>query len=102
MLFVYSPEGADPKKWPFDPSKLMSPEAETIERHTGMTFAEWGASVPKGSMLALHGLLYVLLKRSDPTLKWDSVQFCLAEIDFELEPEDEEDDEDAAPKAPEA
>jgi hypothetical protein len=84
MQFVYKPEGATPRTWEFDPNRLMNPEAEAIERHTGMTFGEWAEAVTKGSILAVHGLLYVLLKRSAPTLKWDEVQFCLAEVEFEL------------------
>jgi hypothetical protein len=84
MQFVYKPEGAEPKKWDFQPDKLMSPEAEAIERLTKMTFGEWSQAVTKGSMLALHGLLYVLLKREIPTLKWDAVTFSLSEVDFEL------------------
>lgn len=88
MRFVYQPEGADPKKFEFAPEKLMSPEAEAIERHTGMTYTDWNIAVSKGSMLALHGLLFVMLKRSDPTLKWDAVQFSLSELDFELDDEE--------------
>jgi hypothetical protein len=89
MHFVYAPEGADPQKWPFDPTRLMSPEVETIERHTGMSFGQWLEAVTSSSMLALHGLLYVLLKRTNPTLKWDQVQFCMADLDFELDPDEE-------------
>lgn len=85
MQFVYTPEGADPKSWDFDPMKLLSPEAEAIERHTKMTYTDWLDRVSEGSMLALHGLLYVLLKRSDPTLKWEQVQFSLGEVTFELD-----------------
>lgn len=91
MQFVYKPEGAEPKRWDFDPVKVMSPEAEAIERHTGMTFKHWLSALGEGSMTAVHGLLYVMLKRSDPTLQWDAVQFCLAEIEFEVE-------DDEAPK----
>ncbi len=88
MKFVYTPEGADPRSWDFDPNKLLNVEAEIIERHTGLTFAEVIENMSKGSMLALHGILFVLLKRSDPTLKWDSVQFSLSELDLDLD-EDE-------------
>ena len=49
--------------------RLLSPEAEAIERHTGWTFEEWQAQLGRGSMLAHHGLLFVLLKRSRPTLR---------------------------------
>jgi hypothetical protein len=85
MQFVYKPEGTDPKKWPFAPEKLMSPEAEAIERHTRMTYGDWTQAVGNGSMLALHGLLFVLLKREEPSLKWEEVQFSLSEVDFELD-----------------
>jgi hypothetical protein len=85
MLFVYQPEGAQRTAWEFEPNKLMSPEAEAIERHTGMTYNQWTKAVTEGSILALHGLLYVMLKRTEPTLKWDSVQFCLDDVDFELD-----------------
>jgi hypothetical protein len=86
--FVYKPEGATPKKWDFDPSKLMSPEAIAIERLTGMTFGEWQDALSRGSMLALQALLYVLLKRETPTLKFDDVQFCNDDVDVELTDEE--------------
>lgn len=88
MQFVYKPEGAVPKKWDFDPSKLMSPEAEAIERHTKMTYGEWADAVDRGSILALHGLLFVMLKREQPTLKWDEVQFSISEVGLEFSDEE--------------
>lgn len=90
MQFVYTPEGAEPLSWPFNPNKLMSPECEAIEKRTGMTFAEWQQAVTKGSVLAIHALLFVLLKRTDPTLRWEAVQFCMAEVDFTLEDDEAE------------
>lgn len=88
MQFVYRPEGADPRKWTFDPYRLLSPEVEAVERFTGLAFGEWIDQVGKGSFLAIHGLLYVLLKRTHPTLKWDEVVFCMADIDFEMDAEE--------------
>lgn len=86
--FVYKPEGVDPKSWEFDPNKLMNPEAEAIERHTGMTYGEWLQALGRTSMLALHGLLFVFLKRDIPTLKWDDVQFNMSEVDIEVDDEE--------------
>lgn len=91
MKFVYKPEGADPREWEFDPTRLMSPEVETIERHTGLAFTQWVEAIGNGSFLAFHGLLYVLLKRTTPTLKWSDVQFCMADIDMAMSPEEESD-----------
>lgn len=90
MKFVYKPQGAEPRSWDFDPAKLMSPEAEAIERLTGMTYGEWGEAVTRGSMTALHGLLYVMLKRGTPTLTYEQVEFCLDDIDFEVEDDEAE------------
>ncbi len=88
MQFVYKPEGAEPRRWDFNPAKLMSPEVEAIERHTALAFGEWINQVGRGSFVAIHGLLYVLLKRTHPTLKWDEVQFCMEDIDFEMNAEE--------------
>jgi len=87
--FVYTPEGADPQEWEFDPLKLMSPEAEAIEKHCNMIYGQWAQYVTQGSILAIHGLLYVLLKRSRPTLKWDEVQFSLSEVEFKFSDDEE-------------
>ncbi len=89
MKFVYKPEGAEPQSWPFQPNKLMSPEAEAIERHTGMTFGQWRDAFFDRSVLAMHGFLFVMLKRAHPTLKWDEVVFCLDDIDIEFADEDQ-------------
>lgn len=91
MKFVYTAEGADPKSWPFNPKKLMNAEAEAIERQTGMTFSEWEDRVTRGSITATHALLWVLLKRDVPTLKYDEVVFNASEVALLLD-----DDESAA------
>lgn len=92
MKFVYKPEGADPRSWDFDPDKMLSAEMMAVERLTGMTWREWIDACARGSITAIHALLYVFLKRSTPTLQPDQVEFSIAEIDFE-------DDEVPAPKA---
>lgn len=85
MRITYTPEGAEPQVFEFKPKKLMSPEAEAIERHTGMTYKQFADAIGETSMLATHALLWVFLKRKDPTLKYDQVQFCLEEIEFDLD-----------------
>lgn len=85
MKFRYSPEGAEPKEWPFKANKLLNAEAEEIERRTAMTFGEWAAALERQSMRAFHALLYVMLKRENPTLQWDQVVFSGSEVELELE-----------------
>lgn len=98
MYFIYKPEGVEPTRWKFEPSKLMSPEVEAIEDHTGMAFKQWFEAFEQGSFKAIHGLLWIMLKRSRPTLLWHEVQFCMDDIDFEVEPGDEDDSDDEDPK----
>lgn len=88
MQFRYKPEGIEPKVWEFRPYKLMSPEAELIEKRTGMAFADWARVVTEGSMIALRALLFVMLKRGEPTLKWEQLQFSMSEVDFILDDEE--------------
>lgn len=90
MKFIYKPEGANPQSWDFEPNKLMSPEVEAIERNTGLTFMEWVMALEKGSFNAFHGLLYVMLKRTTPTLKWTDVQFCMDDVGWDLDVADME------------
>lgn len=85
MRITYTPEGADPQVFEFKPGKLMSPEAEAIERHTGLTYKQFTEALGETSVLATHALLYVFLKRGNPTLKYDQIQFCMDEIEIDLD-----------------
>lgn len=88
MKFVYKPEGLTPREWDFEPRRLMSPEVMAIEKLTKLTFDEWQTAILRGSVTALHALLWVLLKREQPTLVASQVQFAIDEIG--MEPTDDE------------
>lgn len=83
MKLIYTPENGARAEWTFKLGRLLNVEAEEIEKRTGMTFTAWKAAVQSGSMLAMHALLFVLLRRDQPRLAWDQVQF--ADEDVELE-----------------
>lgn len=84
--FVYKPEGADPLSWEFDPDKMKSSELILIEEMTGWTSAEWADYAERGSIKAVHALLYVFLKRDRPTLTAEQVpDFTMDELDFEAD-----------------
>lgn len=92
---VYKPKGNEPQSWPVEPDKMLSPEVMAIERLTKMTFAEWGDALGRGSITALHALLYVLLKREHPVLRPDDLSFSMEDIDIVADEADESGD---APK----
>lgn len=85
MLFKYAPEGADPRQWTYSPDKLMSSEAEAIEKVTHLTYQEFGMRLLSGSVTARRALLWVMLKRTEPTLRYSQVDFPAGAVELEYE-----------------
>lgn len=85
MLLTYTPEGADERTWVYDPSKLMSSEAAAIEKVTEQTYAEFGVALMKGSAGCRRALLWVLLKREEPTLRIAQVDPPTGSLTLEFE-----------------
>lgn len=84
MYLKYEPEGSDePKRWKYQPKKLMSAEREMLERYTGKNFTEFSTDVLKGNSKCRRALLYLYLKREHPTLKFDDVDFAWDELTLE-------------------
>ncbi|OQR64782.1 hypothetical protein B6E66_07430 [Streptomyces maremycinicus] len=83
MFLVYKPEGSEePQRWPYNPRKLMSAERENIERLTGATWGDFTKKVVEGSSLCRRALLFTFLKRSNPPLKFDDVDFAWDELEL--------------------
>lgn len=85
MKFTYTPTGGEPQSWNYDPDKLMTPEAEAIEKVTGMTFGEWTEAVVKSGHRATRALLWIYLKRQRPTLKFDQVSYSMSEVELDMD-----------------
>jgi hypothetical protein len=85
MIFTYKPEGAAERVWNYDPDKLMSSEAEAIEKATRLNFAEFNSDLLKGSVTARRALLWVLLKRTEPTLRHSQVDFPASAVSLDFE-----------------
>lgn len=75
MKFRYAPEGPEPREWPFQPGKMSSTDAIDIEARTGLAFRDWERSMFNGSILATKALLFCLLRRDNPSLVWDQLEF---------------------------
>lgn len=76
MIIVYSPEGGDKQQWEFAPGKVRSTEVERIEKRYpgGDDVGYWPtflADVNKGSVTARRVLLWHLIRRDHPTLRWE-------------------------------
>lgn len=88
MKFVYSPEGAEPQTWDFNPDKMLNAECMEIEKRTGWDFVDWLARFKRGNMTALTAFLYVMLRRQHHGLRWEDVRFTIDDVD--LVPSDDE------------
>ncbi|WP_327679477.1 hypothetical protein [Kitasatospora sp. NBC_00458] len=84
MYLVYQPEGSDePRRFKYQPTKLMSAERERLEKLTGRDFSDFTHGVVRGNALCRRALLFILLKREHPTLKFDDVDFAWDELTLE-------------------
>lgn len=85
MYLVYQPEGSDePKRWRYDPKKLMSAEREMLERQTGRDFSEFTQAVMKGNSGCRRALLFMFLKREHPgKVRYEDVDFAWDELQLE-------------------
>ncbi|WP_063748906.1 hypothetical protein [Streptomyces sp. NRRL B-24484] len=84
MYLTYKPEGSEePRRWKYEPKKLMSAEREAIEKRTDRNYAQFVGDVQQGSSICRRALLWVMLKREHPALRFDDVDFAWDELDFE-------------------
>lgn len=84
MRLIYSPEGGEAQEWDFIPGKMMSVEAEALEKATGWTYIEFGEKFMAGSTLARRALLWVMRRRTERGLKFSDVKFALDELDVDF------------------
>lgn len=83
MFLIYTPDGGEPQRLKYLPNKLMSAEREVLERRTGQDFSDFTKAVLNGSSLCRRALLWVLLKREHPTLRFEDVDFAWDELRLE-------------------
>jgi hypothetical protein len=84
VYLVYKPEGShEPKRFKYNPRKVMSAEREKIERLTDRNYSEFTKDVVAGNSLCRRALLFVFLKREHPTTRFEDVDFAWDELELE-------------------
>lgn len=93
MYVTYAPEdGSPPREWDFDPGRIRASEAEVLERQFGGNWDEFQLGVQAGNMRARRVMLWHLIRRDHPTLRFDDAPDFFADelkVQFtskELEP----------------
>jgi len=76
MKFRYTPASASSREWDFDPDKMFTlGEAGDIEhRCRPLTFDECKMAIIKGSASVRIAFLFVLLKRENPKVKFETLR----------------------------
>lgn len=81
----------------FDREMLRNKHYIAIERETGMTTGEWEVACSNGSVLAMTGLVWMVLRlNGQPDLAFEDVDFD--PLKLETDDEDEEPGKDPAPE----
>lgn len=91
MLIIYTPEDGPRQEFTFRPGELMSPEAEALEEAGGAswdTFEEYGQRFMAGSLKARRAALWILLRRSDPKLRFSDLVVRVAELSVKYDAEE--------------
>lgn len=69
----------------FKAEKMGTAEAEAIEGVTSMTFVQWGQALLNGSTICGRALVWVLLKRENPALRFREVSYPVGDLKVELD-----------------
>jgi hypothetical protein len=84
VKLVLAPPDAPRDEWEFDPRRLTVAELDAIEQVTHLSgLTAFGQALNDGSARALRALVWVLRKRVDPPLRYENVDFAIADLAFE-------------------
>lgn len=87
MKMIFDPPDGDRLEIDFEPAKLMSVEAEAIEdlpQGKWETFEEFGQMFLKGSARAHKAALWILMRRTNPGLKFTDLNYPLSALRISL------------------
>ncbi len=93
---IHVGQGDERTTYDCDFNKLLNVEFIAIERVTGLTIIGVAQGLMEASAVTVTALVWVMRKRQDPTLRFDQVEFAMADV--EIEDLDDEEAEQAAPK----
>jgi len=83
MIIVYAPRDGETHRWNMKEVRILSTEAEAVERVTDLEWDKARAKVLKGSMLALRAIAWVLMKRQEPALRYGEFVPEAGELGYE-------------------
>lgn len=86
MYLTYRPDGGEPQSWTVNLGKLRSLETEAIEKVTGLDYGtDFKQKLLKGNTLARRALLWTMLRRTHPTVRFGDVDFADDELQLQMD-----------------
>jgi hypothetical protein len=95
VILTFTPDEGEKQEWRFRGDKLMTTEAEAVEKVTGMTYAEFGERLLNGNPTARRAVVWVMRKRTEPTLRFGEVDFPMGALRLDFEDEEKAEMRDA-------
>jgi hypothetical protein len=92
LRLVYNPDGGDRQEFEFDPDNPLNLEAEALESVGGEAWEDYPGFLMRagsGNARARHALLWVMLRRTNPQLRFVDVVFNFGEFATEQIEDDE-------------
>lgn len=87
MIVTYTKTGEEPRTWTFNPEDVSESTAEVIERRFGTdspTYEAWQQGIHQGMARARRVLLWFLLWRDHPALRFEEVDPKRSELKVEF------------------
>jgi hypothetical protein len=92
VKLIYTPEGEASQEFEFDPDNPFNLEAEALESVGGEAWQDYPGffeRIGSGNIRARRALLWVMLRRNQPDLRFADVVFKLSEFDVMADEEPE-------------
>lgn len=71
MYVTYKPEDGEVQEWEFHPDRVRVSEQVMVEKRAGVRWDEWVQGVKLGRAESRRVLLWHLIRRRHPGLRWD-------------------------------
>ena len=89
MIITYTPDDGEKQVWSFSPERLLTTEAEAIEKVTGQSYADFAEALLNGGITARRAVVWVMRKRcGEPELRFRDVDFPVGAFRLDLDPEE--------------
>jgi hypothetical protein len=87
MRLIWAPPDGELREWEFDPDSLLTSDAEAVEALGGTVwedFDEFDRLFRRGNRRALRAALWVLRRKTEPGLRFETIEVRADEVKYNL------------------